>query len=122
MSIQHKGVPHLTALLSAGIALSLIVKKDEEDGKLSYLEILNLIGPGRDVIAALKDPGELPLELADLDAVEADQLVQMVEAKFGALIPPGRAQDITDAALGLLPHIANLVNTIVNPPPKAVAV
>ena len=117
--IAHKGIDHLTALISAGISIALLVKKDESDDKLSYWEMFNLIGPCKDVIAAFKDPGELPLELADLDAPEAEQIVRMIEARFGDLIPAGRAQDITDAALGLLPHIANLINNIVNPPPKA---
>lgn len=119
MPIEHKGIEHLSRLVAFTITLGAALRKAAEDGKIGFGDALTLWPAVREAPGAFREIGAVPAELADLDAPEAEALVQMVEARFGDLLPAGRTQDITDAALGLLPHLANLLNTIVNPPPKA---
>lgn len=119
MSVTHKGIEHLSKLVAFAITLGAALRKAGEDGKIGFGDAFTLWPAIRDAPDAFQDIGAVPAELADLDAPEAEALVNMVEARFGDLLPPGRTQDITDAALGIIPQLANLLNTILNPPPKA---
>jgi len=121
MIIQHKGIEHLSRVIIFLIGIGKIVKADLADGKFSTWEGIALIPKLEPGIAAFKDAGELPGELADLDGPETEQLVQLVEAELGNLVDSATLRDDIDAALGLAPQIANLFNTILNPAPKAPA-
>lgn len=117
--IEHKGIAHLTSLVNFAITLATAVKRANEDGKINWLDALKFLPVLKEAPGALANIGEVPKELIDLDAPEADELLRNVDAHFGDLIPQGRTADIVDAALGCVPHLANLYQTIVNPAPKA---
>lgn len=120
--MTHKGIDHLSALVAFAVTLGVALRKAGEDGKIGFSDAFTLWPAIKQAPSAFREIGEVPSELVDLDAPEAEALVQMVEARFGDLIPSERTQDIVDAALGLVPQLANLLNTVVNPPPKAEAV
>lgn len=117
--IQHKGIDHLKTLVLFAVSLGAGIKKATEDGKFSIGDAWALWPVAKTAPAAFRDIGQVPAELADLDAPEAEEIVQAVEAHLGELADSARARDIADAALDVVPHLANLVNTIVNPPPVA---
>lgn len=117
--MQHKGIAHLTALTTFAATIGIALKEASADGKINFWDALKFLPVIRQAPDAFKNIGEVPGELVDLDGPEAAELVANIETHFGANIPPGRSKDITDAALALVPPLANLVNTIVNPPPVA---
>ena len=119
MPTAHKGVEHLSTLVEFIITVVGAIRKAGEDGKFSFTDAFAFWPVVKAAPGAFKEIGEVPGELADLDPVEAEELVNRVEAHFGSTIPAGRTADIVDAALGIIPQFANLYMTIVNPPPKA---
>jgi len=117
--MKHRGTKETTELVIFAITAIGAFRKAYEDQKISLRDAFTLFPVVKAVPEAFAGLGEIPSELADLDPVEAEQLVGEVEAHFGGLLPSGRAADIIDAILGILPQIANLSQTLFNPPPKA---
>ncbi len=118
----HKGIDHILALVRYAVTVNVCVHKSlEGDNKIDWKDIFKLWPAARDAKAAFSDAKEILPELADLDIVEAQQIVDMVETEFSGSMN-GHPKDVAEAALRCAPPLVDLYATIVNPPPKAEAV
>jgi len=57
------------------------------DKKLTFMELIGLLQVMPEAWDAIKGAGEIPKELADLDGLEADELIAMIAAHFNKDIP-----------------------------------
>ena len=75
---EKKGIKNVKELMILGLQLGVVGKLAMEDGKLSVGDLGLVVQVFPHVVPAFKDLGEVPAELADLDADESTEL--LVEA------------------------------------------
>lgn len=72
----------------------------KEDGKVDFKDLGLLLTLLPDLEVAFKDVGEIPAEVKDLDAAEAQELASFVIAELGAL--PEKTTAIINASLSFI--------------------
>lgn len=82
-----------------------------QDG-FQLTDVFPLLGPIREAFPALKEIGQVPAELADLDPGEAALVAETLAAAIEKDFAPGHAREIASATLELVPGLARLVAAI----------
>jgi hypothetical protein len=77
------GVKETKEVVALGLALGKAVVSIADDGKVSVLELAKLIPVVPKISQGVTGLKDVPAELADMDAAELQELLDMVEAELG---------------------------------------
>lgn len=116
----HKGIDHILALVLYAVVVQKAVQESlAGDNKIDWRDTFKLWPAAKGAKQAFSDAKEVIPELADLDPVEAQQIVDAVKAEFSDKIADEHARDIAEAGLRCAPPLVDLYATIVKHYPKA---
>jgi hypothetical protein len=100
----------LSALIVLGMHTGKAVKTSLDDGKLNLADMPNFLPVFPYVGPAFENIAQVPKQLSDIDAEEAEQLKTEILAAVGEVIDQERLVKQIDASLTWLHSTYNLVN------------
>jgi hypothetical protein len=106
------GVEETKDVIAAGVALANAVISSLKDGKVTLTDIPAFIAPVTKLPAAISGIALVPAELADLDAIELQELTEAVKAQLE--VDDEKAKVIIQKSIQTLYGLYDLVKAIKN--------
>jgi hypothetical protein len=112
------GVENLKKLITVGLEVPKVIADITADGKVTFIELFNVLPIATDLIGVVKSYKEIAAEFADLDDTEREELHTFFADKFD--IPNDAIEAYVEDALQVAFNLISLVarfKTLKNPPP-----
>jgi hypothetical protein len=112
------GVDNLKKLITVGLEVPKVIADITADGKVTFIELFNVLPIATDLIGVVKSYKEIAAEFADLDDTEREELHTFFAEKFD--IPNDLVEAYVEDALEVAFNLISLVarfKTLKNPPP-----